>query len=102
MSIANLRTSFLKRLRVGTHQDPARDWIVSLIFSSIVLTGIIIWNAWVFDAVSRGVVIGSVATSSPQVLKNSSMSVINGLFEKRAAEEVKYETGAYRFVDPSQ
>lgn len=102
MSITNLRSSFLKRLGVGTHQDPVRDWILSLIFSAIVLAGIVVWNTWAFDTVSHGGVIGSVATSSSQVLNNSSLDAIHVIFEKRAAEEAKYETGIYHFVDPSQ
>ncbi len=102
MSISNFSNSFLKRLRAGAHQDPVRDWILALIFSTIVLAGVIVWNAWAFDTVSRGGIIGSVATSPSQVLTNSSLDAIHSVFEKRAAEEAKYRTGTYRFVDPSQ
>jgi hypothetical protein len=102
MSTSTFLSSFLKQLRVGTRQDPARDWILSLIFSAIVLAGIIVWNAWAFDTAYRGGIIGSSVTSFPQVLSNSSLGAIHIIFEKRAAEEAKYGAGTYRFVSPSQ
>lgn len=82
-------------------RDPARDWILSLICSAIVLTGIIVWNAWAFDTVSRGGVIGSPMKSVPSTFNNSSLDTVHDIFAKRAAEESKYESGAYRYADPS-
>lgn len=102
MSIPNFSNFFLKRLRVGAPQDPVRDWIMALIFSAIVLAGVIVWNAWAFGTVARGGVIGSVEPSSLPVFKSSSLDAIHGIFANRVTEESKYETGAYRYVDPSQ
>lgn len=102
MNISNLPNSFLKRLYVGANQDPARDWITALIFSAIVLVGIIVWNAWAFDIIARGGVIGSTTGSSPTVLNSPSLDGIHAIFIKRAAEEAQYKAGTYIYVDPSQ
>ena len=102
MNISTTPNSFLKRLHSGTRQDPARDWIAVLIGSSIVLTGVIVWNVWVFDTIARGGVIGSAEISSPQVFNRSFLDEVRPVFEKRAAEVTKYETGVYRYADPSR
>ena len=102
MSILNFSNVFLKRLRVGAPKDPMRDWIMALIFSAIVLAGVIVWNAWAFDTIARGGVIGSVEPSSLPAFKSSSLDAIHDIFSNRVAEEAKYETGVYRYADPSQ
>ena len=102
MNIPTSSNFFLKWLRSGARQDPARDWIVVLICSTTVLAGIIVWNVWVFDTVARGGVIGSVESSSPPAFNSSFLDAIHPIVEKRAAEAAKYETGAYRYADPSQ
>ncbi len=94
--------SFLKRLHSEVRQDPARDWIAVLICSAIVLVGVIVWNVWVFDTIARGGVIGSVELSSPQAFNRSFLDAAQPIFEKRAAEATKYETGVYRYTDPSR
>jgi hypothetical protein len=93
--------SFIKRLRYGAI-NPARDWRVLITLSAIALAGIIIWNAWAFDTVASGGVIGSVTTSSQPVFNSTSLDSIQTMFSNRATEEEKYETGTYRFADPSQ
>jgi len=101
MTPSRLTESFLKRTRYGA-PDPVRDWLVIITLSAIALAGIIIWNAWAFDTVAGGGIIGSAATSSLPVFNRSSIDSINTIFANRAAEEAKYETGIYRFADPSQ
>lgn len=102
MNISISPNSFLKRLYAGARQDPVRDWIVVLIGTAIVLAGVIVWNMWVFDTIARGGVIGSVELGSPQVFSRSFLDPVHPIFEKRAAEATKYETGVYRYVDPSR
>jgi hypothetical protein len=94
-------TSYLKRIRLLTSLDPERDWIILLITSIIVLTGIVVWNAWTFDTVVNGGAIGSAATSTPPLFDQISLETIHTIFDERASEEKKYVSGAYRYVDPS-
>lgn len=94
--------SFFRRLRYGTHIDPVRDWLALLAFSAIALAGIVVWNAWAFDTIASGGVIGTAATSTPPIFSQSSLDAIHAIFANRAAEKAKYETGTYRFADPSQ
>ena len=82
--------------------DPVRDWLAMLTFSAIALVSIIIWNVWAFDTVASGGVIGAVATSTPAAFNQASVDTIRTIFAKRAEEKLKYETGTYRFADPSQ
>ena len=93
--------SFFKRLR-GSVRDPVRDWLVLITLSILALVSIIVWNAWAFDTVARGGVIGAPAIGSPPIFSNSSLDVIHTIFVSRAAEEAKYVTGTYRYTDPSQ
>ena len=100
-SIFNLIGSFLKRLRYGV-LNPARDWMTLIVLLAIALAGLVVWNVWAFDTVANGGVIGSTATSSPPIFTQTSLDGIHTIFANRAAEEAKYETGTYRFADPSQ
>jgi len=101
MNIQSLTESFLKHLRYGV-LNPVRDWLVLLTLSAIALAGIIIWNVWAFQTVAQGGIIGTTATSSSSIFNHSSLDTIEIIFANRAAEKVKYETGTYRFADPSQ
>ena len=89
-------------MRYGEHLNPTRDWLALLTLSAIVLAGIIVWNVRAFDIVANGGVIGTSATSTPPVFSQASLDSIHVIFANRAAEEAKYETGDYRFADPSQ
>ncbi|HVB20264.1 MAG TPA: hypothetical protein VNF51_03245 [Candidatus Paceibacterota bacterium] len=93
---------FLKRLRTSALQDPVRDWLVLLTLSSIALAGIIVWNVWMFDTIANGGVIGVPASSAPPLFNSASLDAIHTIFVNRAAEQTKYVTGFYRYVDPSQ
>lgn len=73
-----------------------------LICAVIVLAGVIVWNLWVFNTIARGGAIGSVEPNSPQVFKKSFLDDVRPIFEKRADEAKKYETGVYRYADPSK
>lgn len=102
MDIFNTIGSLSRRLRGGMHQDPVRDWLVLITFSTIALIGIIVWNAWAFDTVASGGVIGPSVKGTAPVFDSSSLEDIHIIFENRAAEESKYVTGVYRYADPSQ
>ncbi len=102
MNIFSPMTSFLKRLRGGAQQDPVRDWLTMLTLAIVACAGIIVWNIWAFDTVARGGVIGSAIVHAPPAFSRASLDAIHAIFEKRVAEESKYETGEYRYADPSQ
>lgn len=102
MNTSNTLSSFLKRFRAGAHQDPARDWMILLIFSVITLAGIIVWNVWAFDTIAGGGTIGSRVVTEPPIFSRSSLDSVHSIFEKRSAEEEKYVSGVYRYADPSQ
>lgn len=102
MTIFNKITSLFIHSHAGNHLDPMRHWLVLITCAVLALAGIIVWNAWAFDTVASGGVIGSVATSTPQLFNSSSLDVIHKVFSNRAAEESKYRTGVYRYADPSQ
>lgn len=73
-----------------------------ILLTFIALATVMVWAAWVFDTVSRG---GSIGTPTAVTLPNfdsSSLTTIHTVFQTRAAEEAKYESGAYHFTDPSQ
>lgn len=102
MNIIRTMGSLAKRLRTGVYRDPVRDWLVLITISTIALTGIIIWNAWTFDVVASGGVIGAPVTEVPPLFSRSSLDAVHTIFSSRAAEQAKYVTGTYRYADPSQ
>ncbi|MHB8660988.1 MAG: hypothetical protein ACYC75_03620 [Minisyncoccota bacterium] len=102
MKIFSSIGSFFKYVRGHAHRDPVRDWLMLLTISTIVLAGIIVWNAWAFNTVASGGVIGAPATAPSPVFSQSSLDAIQTIFASRAVEEQKYMTGAYRYADPSQ
>lgn len=102
MNTSSFMERFLKRARSGVRLNPARDWAILLVCSAVILVGIVVWNAWVFDTVAKGGVIGTPVTKTPAVFDRSLLSEVRAIFETRAAEEVKYRTGAYQYADPSQ
>ncbi|HQT82791.1 MAG: hypothetical protein B7W98_00200 [Parcubacteria group bacterium 20-58-5] len=102
MNFSDTISRFLKRLRAGALQDPVRDWLLLLTFSTLALAGIIVWNVWAFDIVANGGVIGPAAASAPPLFNSASLDAIHTVFVNRAAEQAKYVTGVYRYADPSQ
>lgn len=98
----NTLTRYFRSMRSLSAIDPERDWIVLLILSLIMLAIIIVWNAYAFDTVAGGGVIGTPSSSSAPVFSQSSLDAIRTVFANRAAEETKYATGVYQYSDPSQ
>lgn len=102
MNIFTRMSSLLQQLREGGRHDPMRDWLLLLTLSTITLASIIVWNVWAFDTVANGGVIGTSVPKAPPAFNQASLDAIHTIFTSREAEEKKYETGVYRFVDPSQ
>lgn len=102
MNPLSIFTTFISRFRYGKQLDPARDWIALLTLSALLFAVILVWNAWAFDMVVNGGVIGNAPVKVAPVFNSESLSEIRSLFDMRAEEEVKYVTGGYRFADPSQ
>jgi len=91
----------LEKIKPSGHQDPERDWIVLLIVSIIMLTGIVTWNVWAFDTIAKGRILGPTASTTITTFKQSSSGEIHTIFEERAAEETNYTSGVYQYIDPS-
>lgn len=102
MNTTHTFESLAKRLRYGPQLDPARDWILLLTFSGVILAGILAWNIWAFHTVARGGTIGESPVAPPPVLDRSSLDTIHGILTSRAVEEAKYASGVYTFSDPSR
>lgn len=98
----NLLDRFKQRMHSLSAIDPERDWIILLILSVIVLAAIVVWNAFVFDTVVRGGVIGTPPQNSAPVFSQSSLDAIHEIFANRAAEEEKYLSDGYHYADPSR
>lgn len=89
------------KIKPSNRLDPERDWIVLLIVSIIVLTGIVVWNAWAFDTIAKGKILGPTASTTVTTFKQSSFGEIHTIFEERVKEEVNYTSGVYQYIDPS-
>ena len=101
MSI-NYSKFFSEKIKPLLHPDPARDWFTLFVLSILLLSGIIVWNAWAFDTVVNGGVINPTTISINPIFNKSSLDTIHTIFVNRAAENEKYTSGIYHFTDPSQ
>lgn len=88
-------------MHTDRHQDPVRDWLVLVAVSAVVLIGTIVWNAWTFNTIAKGGVIGTPSTRTSPTFSRTSLNTIRAIFDSRAAEQSKYVTGEYHFTDPS-
>ena len=86
----------------GGRGAPMRDWFALLTFFLLALIASALWNAWLFARVEEGGALGGASTSTTPVFNRSSLEALEKLFADRQAEAAKYETGVYRFVDPSK
>jgi hypothetical protein len=102
MNIFTTIISFLKNIRLFSRFDPTRDWLALVSLATLFLAGIIVWNAWMFDTVANGGVIGERATTTTPLFNQSSLDTIRTVFSTRESEEIKYVTGVYSYPDPSQ
>ncbi len=93
--------SLMKRVWSTPHMDPVRDWFIIIIIATLALASIIVWNAWAFDTVAGGGVIGSSSTTVPPIFSQTSLDAVRAVFANRAAEEAKYVSGVYNYADPS-
>lgn len=95
-------SSLWRRLKSGV-ADPVRDWFVLITIAGILLIAIVVWNIWAFSTVANGGTIGGTGASATQSeLDSASLNAVRATFQTRTTEAAKYETGVYRYADPSQ
>jgi len=96
----NLSLSSLPRISYGPRIHPARDWVIVLLVSLVVLAGFVVAGVWLFlqgdapDPTKQTA--AQSAALSPELLSGT-----DALFEERAQESVRYQR-EYQFVDPAQ
>ena len=101
MNINSFKT-YLVGAKERLRPDPVRDWLVLVGLSVIALAGIIVWNINAFDTVAMGGIIGGQTASPPPLVNQETIDSIRSIFDIRSAEEAKYQTGTYDFIDPSR
>ncbi len=84
--------------------NPTRDWFVLLTLAGLGLLAILAWSVWTFQMALNREDTTAVTQRPPasSVVDQSLLEKTRTLIRDRATEETKYETGAYRFTDPSQ
>ncbi len=94
--------TFLRRFIYGTRLRPARDWFALILLVAVALIASVAWSVYTFRATISG-------ENSPAVLVRPGASVnrttferMQQIFDTRAAEQEKYQSGAYSFPDPSR
>lgn len=102
-----MRTSrYIARMRFlfrrGPLHDPASGWFALLALAALAFSGLIVWNLWMFDQVAEGKALTSTATSTAPAFSQATLDLIHQVFEARASEEAKYQSGEYQYADPSQ
>ncbi len=89
-------------LRYGAKLHPTRDWFALLSIISVLFVVVIIWSFSLYRIVEGGGVLGEAPVVTPTTFNTAELDALETLFITRAAEEKKYRTGEYSFIDPSK
>ncbi|HFC11109.1 MAG TPA: hypothetical protein ENJ75_02920 [Candidatus Kaiserbacteria bacterium] len=94
-------TALVKKLRYGSRLRPARDWLTLLSFAAIAFIVGIAWGAVTFfNTVTEKTPIAPIQASAT-IINNQALRNVQKIFDTRAVEQEKYESGGYVFRDPS-
>ncbi len=93
--------NFIQKIKHGNYMNPTRDWIVIISIVFVVLVVGIVWNVFAFLGAVSGPTISNTVPTKSAVLDSNAMHKVNKLFDARRTEQLKYESGAYTFSDPS-
>ncbi len=84
----------------GERLQPARDWFILLVLTALVFSLSAVWSIWLFGRVANGDLLTTATTTTPSVFSKESLDAVQEVFTEREAEETKYATGEYSFIDP--
>jgi len=93
---------FLNKFKYGNKLRPSRDWLVLVAVASLALVGIVIWTMFIFLSVVEGPSTTVSVKRRGVVVNNIALQKVRQIFDTRAVEQAKYESGEYTFVDPSK
>jgi len=103
LDLKNLPGQFVKHLSYGKRVAPRRDWFILLSVVLLLLAASGLYNFWVYTQVKSGSSINGVVASAPgSGFDASALAKVKDIFTLRAAEQAKYTSGAYSFIDPSK
>lgn len=103
MNIQKYILTFLRKFQAPQglpRLAPARDWMLILFVSALVLCASVVWNTWFFfTMVNQDAVQAPVQTEG--LVDTSVLERARELIQERSEEALKYKT-EYQFVDPSR
>jgi hypothetical protein len=99
MKLPNSLFSVFKIFRYGDRLKPNRDWFILLTLTALCLVASVCWNIFLFSQLENGKSVGNVTVPN-HTAATSSISGVQTVFQKRAAQESNYQH-AYTFIDPS-
>jgi hypothetical protein len=82
----------------GKGPQPQRDWVI---IATIGLVGLLLSAGWSYWSALTTQPPTTVSVGKGGDLKTGSLDTVRTIFEKRAAERVRYQN-EYHFVDPSR
>jgi hypothetical protein len=97
--LAHFLKAFKKIFAYGETVHPTRDWLFIMTMSVLLFAAGIVWHAFIFSSLLNGKTLGSTTLPAQSSTENS-VSAVQTVFQKRAAEANHYQTD-YHFVDPS-
>jgi len=99
LSSLNPKLTSLPRISYGSRVRPARDWVVLVVSTIVLLAGLAVFATWEYLEGAKADPILNLPTTSntisPEALKET-----EALFAERAAEAQRFQS-EYQFVDPS-
>ncbi len=96
----NFFDALKKKLMSGASgPQPARDWLIMLGGTLILIATSVMWNTWFFDRIADADL--SIEQAAESALKTYPAGAIQELFKSRAETEAAYRS-SFPFIDPSR
>lgn len=101
MSSTSLR-NILNKVKAAMQPDPVRDWFVIVVITIFFLFLDIFSSFFGFQDIMFKKQPNIIAPTPTPIINRKAINETQQLFDSRASEQTKYESGAYSFTDPSR
>ncbi len=94
--------NIVRKIKYGNRLRPSRDWLILIAGAALALISIVTWTTFNFLRVVDGPSVVDTAQNKSVIVDNVAMQEVRQIFDTRAMEQAKYESGEYTFADPSK
>lgn len=102
MNTTSFFRDILHNIKHGLKPNPIRDWFVVVIVTIIFLALDIVLSFFGFQSVMSVKQPNVITPTVAPMINQKAIHEAQQLFDTRASEQTKYESGSYSFADPAR